>query len=109
MKRCRLIPLILLCLCGAACVVSPNYKRPATAVPESFRAPEPITVQEAGSLADLKWFEVFKDNTLQELVRTALVNNHDLRDAVLRVEEARAVVDRTRSNQFPNVSAGAGL
>jgi multidrug efflux system outer membrane protein len=57
-------------------------------------------------VADLKWFEVFQDPQLQDLVRTALVQNYDLRDAVARVEAARANLGITRSNQFPQVSAG---
>ena len=60
-------------------------------------------------MADLKWFEVFKDEKLQELERTALVQNYDLRDAVARVEAARANLGITRSNQFPNVGAGADI
>jgi NodT family efflux transporter outer membrane factor (OMF) lipoprotein len=94
---------------GAGCMVGPNYKRPAVAVPATFRAPEPLPAGQAASLADLKWFEVFKDDKLQELIRTALVKNYDLRDAVLRVEEARANLGITRSNQYPNFSAGGAL
>src|SRR5262244_3768924 len=72
------------------CTVGPNYKRPQVAVPPTFRAPAPLPEQQAASLADLKWFEVFHDDKLQELVRTALVENYDLQDAVARVQEARA-------------------
>jgi outer membrane protein, multidrug efflux system len=53
----------------------------------NFRAPEPLPPAQAASLADLKWFEVFKDDKLQELIRTALQQNYDLRDAVARVEK----------------------
>jgi multidrug efflux system outer membrane protein len=57
----------------------------------------------------LKWFEVFKDEKLQQLIDTALHQNYDLRDAVARVEEARASLGVTRSNQFPNVAAGGDI
>jgi multidrug efflux system outer membrane protein len=60
-------------------------------------------------LADLKWWEVFKDEKLQELIRTSLVENYDLRDAVVRVEAARANLGITRSEQFPNAEVGGGL
>jgi multidrug efflux system outer membrane protein len=60
-------------------------------------------------LADLKWFEVFKDEKLQELERTALAQNYDLRDAAARVEAARADLGITRSNQFPNAGASADI
>jgi len=93
----------------AGCAAGPNYKRPAIAVPVGFRAPAPLPPDQAASIADLKWFEVFRDEKLQELIRTALVNNYDLREAVARVEAARANVGIVRSNQFPNFGAGAAV
>jgi multidrug efflux system outer membrane protein len=61
------------------------------------------------SLADLKWFEVFRDEKLQDLIRIALVQNYDLRDAAARVEAARANLGITRSNQFPNLDVNAEI
>ena len=91
------------------CAVGPNYSRPAVPVPASFRAPEPLPPSQAASLADLKWFEVFKDEQLQRLVRTALQQNYDLRDAVTRVEEARANLGIVHSNQLPQANASGAL
>ena len=88
-----------------ACAVGPNYHRPAVQIPEGFRAPEPLPAAKAESLADLKWFEVFKDDKLQDLIRTALQQNYDLRAAVANVEAARANLGITRANQYPNVAA----
>jgi NodT family efflux transporter outer membrane factor (OMF) lipoprotein len=93
----------------AGCTVGPNYKRPSIATPSTFRAPNPLPADQAGSFADLKWFEVFKDAELQELIRTALAQNYDLRDAVARVEQARANLGITRSSQFPNFAADGAL
>ena len=73
----------------AGCSVGPNYHRPAMAIPEVFRAPTPLSARQAESVADLKWFEVFKDEQLQTLIRTALAQNYDLRDAVARIDAAR--------------------
>src|SRR6476469_3345648 len=87
----------------AGCAVGPNYKRPQVGVPANFRAPAPLPEPQAASLADLKWFEVFHDEALQSLIRVALEQNYDLRDAVTRVEQARANLGITRSNQFPQV------
>jgi multidrug efflux system outer membrane protein len=67
--------------------------------------PEP----QAASLADLKWFEIFHDEQLQQLVRTALVENYDLLDAVARVQEARANLGIVRSNQLPQLGASGSL
>ena len=64
---------------------------------------------ERQSLADLKWWEVFQDDRLQDLIRTALQQNYDLRDAVTRVEAARANLGITRSNQFPQFGVSGNL
>ena len=91
------------------CTVGPNYQTPAIPAPVNFRAPEGTSTTDPASLGDLKWFEVFKDEKLQELVRTALEQNYDLRDAVARVDAASAQLGATRSNQYPNVGAGADI
>jgi multidrug efflux system outer membrane protein len=99
----------MVALLSGGCAVGPNYKRPAVAVPSTFRAPSPLPPGQAASIADLKWFEVFQDEKLQELIRIALERNYDLRDAVARVEAARASLGITRSNQFPTVAAGGAV
>lgn len=93
----------------SGCTVGPNYHRPAIQTPAAFRSPAPTSSSDAASLADLKWWEVFKDEKLQELERTALAQNYDLRDAATRVEAARASLGITRSNQFPNLYANADI
>src|SRR5262249_59259911 len=72
----------------SACLVGPVYRRPPAAIPPQFRAA--MTPDAVPSIADLKWFEVFEDEHLQELIRVALVQNYDLRDAIARVDQARA-------------------
>ena len=92
------------------CTVGPNYRRPAVKPPDVFRgSPDATPPTDLTSLADLKWFEVFKDERLQELVRTALVQNYDLRDAVARVDAARANLGITRADQFPNIAASGEI
>lgn len=93
--------LIMFAFLLAGCAVGPNYRRAAVDVPPEFRGGPP-GVQQA-SLADLPWWDVFQDATLKSLVRTALTNNYDLRMAVARVEQARAVEIQARSGLFPLV------
>ena len=104
---------VLFSILLTGCTVGPNYSRPTVSVPANFRAPEllpqVLPQNQAASLADLKWFEVFRDEKLQELIRTALEQNYDLRDAVARVEEARANLGITRSNQLPQFNANGAL
>src|SRR5262245_6741319 len=88
------------------CMVGPDYQRPPVATPDVFRA-SPTPTPDTKSIADLKWFEVFSDEQLQELIRTALVQNYDLRDAVARVDAARANLGITQADQYPNFGIGA--
>jgi outer membrane protein, multidrug efflux system len=92
----------------AGCTVGPKYRKPIVQPPSTFRgAGDAAATPDPNSLADLKWFEVFKDQQLQELIRMALVNNYDLGQAMERVQTARANLGITRSEQFPNVTASA--
>jgi len=105
----RLVFAVLLLVGITGCTVGPNYHRPAIQTPAVFRAPAPLQPNESASLADLKWFEVFQDETLQELEKTALTQNYDLRDAVAHVDAARANLGIVRSDQFPSFGAGAQI
>jgi multidrug efflux system outer membrane protein len=93
----------------SSCTVGPNYHHPNVQVPQAFRALNPVPAPQASSIADLKWWEVFRDEKLQDLIRAALAANYDLRDAVVRVEQARASLGVTRSSQFPQFDAGGNI
>ena len=118
-------------VCGAllglaACSVGPNYKRPVANVPAAYRgaiAPEapaskltpsssnepPSGGTRSASLGDEKWWEVFQDDELQELIRAALKNNYDVRIAATRVLQAQAQLGITRADQLPFVNAGGNV
>ncbi|HEV8485634.1 MAG TPA: TolC family protein, partial [Blastocatellia bacterium] len=82
----RLIIVVVIVSLLSGCTVGPKYRRPAVKTPEVFRGTSDATAPpDPASLADMKWFEVFKDSQLQGLIRAALVENYDLRDAVARV------------------------
>ncbi len=90
------------------CTVGPNYKRPKTDVPDGYRAAAPdLAKPDTASLGDEKWWEVFQDEQLQQMIRTALTQNYDVRIAAERILEAQAQLGITRSRQFPSISAGA--
>lgn len=108
--RKQLITIALIANLLTGCMVGPKYRRPSVEPPDVFRGTAgPAAAPDPNSLADLKWFEVFKDERLQELIRTALARNYDLREAVARVDAARANLGVTRSDQFPNLTAGPDL
>ncbi len=105
-KRTLLVAFSLLALCS--CKVGPNYKRPALNVPDQYRSapsPEPSGDQ----FAQMKWWTVFQDETLQALIKEALANNYDMRIAAARVLEANANLGIVRANQFPQANGSFGI
>jgi len=101
MKRIeRQIAAIVALAILTGCAVGPNYKRPAMNVPGNYRFAESLTTN---SLAELPWWEVFKDPTLQDLIRTATTNNYDLKQAVARVEQARNLATVAAAPLFPQI------
>jgi len=85
------------------CTVGPNYHRPQIPVPGQFR--NEALPPGSSSIADTKWFDLFQDDTLKQLVTTALANNFDLRIAAERVLEARAQYHVTRGQLLPTLNA----
>ncbi len=102
-----------LCFCAmcltllAGCTVGPKYKRPPVTVPDNYRYQAPAPGNTA-SLGDEKWWQLFQDEELQKLIRTALAQNYDVRAAATRILQAQAQVGITRADQFPKLSASAG-
>src|SRR6202158_2152178 len=98
-------------LLSAGCAVGPNYKRPIVDVPGTYRGsmPQDATPPAPESLGNQKWWEVFQDKQLQDLIRTALRNNYDVRIAATRVLQAQAQLGITRADQFPVLSGGGNI
>src|SRR5215472_13334632 len=96
----------ILPLLFAGCALGPKYKRPQVQPPASYYA-EPQTSE--NSVADLAWWELFKDPVLQGLVREAFKNNYDLQLAVARVDQERALLGVSRSQYYPQVDYGASI
>lgn len=104
--------LLLAAVGGAAislsgCKVGPDYQRPTVESPATFRnGPD---APDAASFADLPWWQVFNDEVLQSLVREALTNNYDLRIAISRIEQAKALEAQAVSPLYPQIGYNAGL
>jgi len=91
------------------CKVGPNYKRPDVAAPPQYRAAAPQAQPPAQTFGDLKWFEVFQDAKLQELIKEALQKNYDVRIAAQRVLAARELITIAKAPLFPQVSGEARI
>ncbi len=89
----------------AGCVtVGPDYIAPAEAPVALQGAAAPVYSSEAPVAT---WWAQFDDPVLEQLVHGALADNLDLRVAVARVQQARAVFVERRLDQAPHVTAGA--
>jgi len=105
------ISLCALAVFLAGCTVGPNYKRPNTDAPTAYRTLSPAEPASSStqSLGEQKWWEVFQDERLQQLIRTSLQQNYDARIAATHVLEAQEQVVQARANQLPNVNvSGSG-
>jgi outer membrane protein, multidrug efflux system len=104
----RLIALSLITLLVSGCAVGPNYRRPSVNVPGAYRGamPQEATQPAAESIGDQKWWEVFEDQQLQDLIHTALQHSYDVRIAATRILQAQAQVGITRADQLPTISGG---
>ena len=100
---------VMLSMLAGGAAGQKKYERPAVKTPDTFRGTDVVAPTDHTSVGDLKWFEVFKDQELQKLVRTAMVQNYDLRAAVARINAARANLGLARSDQFPQFEASSDL
>jgi multidrug efflux system outer membrane protein len=83
----------------AACSTSPDYKRPDVELPAAWKESGPRYAQ------DGKWWRIYEDAQLEQVVEEALKNNADLAIAVARVDEARALIREVESGFLPTVDA----
>ena len=98
-----------LLLLFAGCAVGPKYTRPEYPVPAGHRSetalPAAPPAAAAPTLGDMKWFDLFSDEKLQELIRTALKDNYDIRIAAQRILAAQAFVTVEKSALYPSFGA----
>lgn len=91
------LPMFLL----SACSVGPDYVRPVTPVQDRWH----VEYQAAANLANAQWWRQFGDPVLESLIETAVRENLDLKVATARVDQYLGVLDTTRSQYFPQISA----
>lgn len=92
--------LLLILLTG--CTVGPDYIRPDSAAYGRWT----VDHQSAAGLADSQWWQQFGDPVLDSLIEQAVRENLDLKIAAARVDQYMGALDTTRSQYFPQISAG---
>ena len=101
MRRYLVIPAMLIL---TACAVGPDYVRPDIKAPDNWS----VEYQAAAELANTRWWQQFGDPILDDLIKTSVQGNLDLKTATARVDQFLGVLDTTRSQYFPQVTAGFG-
>jgi len=87
--------------------VGPDYQRPGTEAPGSYKGP--VTLREARPLDGVPkgaWWEVFGDRRLNALMVDATLHNQNLKAAIARFDQSRASARLARANFFPTLNAG---
>lgn len=106
-----LAALLTSCLLGSSgCkTVGPDYKPPQTATPTNWTSD--LQGGLTGAAADTnfleRWWTVFNDPILSDLVERARAGNLDIRQAEARLREARAQRGMAKAALFPTVGANA--
>lgn len=117
MKNKLFIGIFVVVLAG--CAVGPKYSRPETKKPEAYVQ----ATTKSDSITNMKWWDVYQDSALHALIQIAIDSNLDLRTAIARVDEAKAILGynkanmgpffdysaRARASDFGNTASGAGV
>lgn len=97
-----LFPLLCPLLALTACAVGPDYHAPQTTLLAQYQ------YQAGSSQPQLqRWWTVFDDAVLSQLVEQALQSSPDLAQADARVRQARASLGVVDSALWPQLNAGA--
>src|SRR5439155_843008 len=103
LDRSRSVLAVLWAVCGMAsgCMVGPKYAQPTVEQPDHFKSQAD---SEAAPAIAKEWWQLYGDPELDRLVATASASNQTLRQAVARVDEARALARVAASFLFPTIS-----
>ena len=93
----------------AGCIkVGPDYAKPDLPLPAQWSAELPAPAASAAAQDETlsRWWTVFSDPVLTDLIGRAQAGNLDLRQAEARVRQARAERNLARAAFYPTLSAG---
>jgi outer membrane protein, multidrug efflux system len=106
-QKTLIIAFTLLCMAG--CTMAPTYTRPdnpaPAAWPDGAAYKKEVVKSPAQVAADIAWRDFIIDKNLQKVIELALVNNRDLRMAVLNIDKTRGQYQVGISYLFPKVNA----
>ena len=82
-------------------MVGPDYVRPSVEQPARFKSQ---ALSEVGPPIPEEWWRLYREPELDRLIATASESNQTLRQAVARVDEARALARVAGSYLYPTIS-----
>ena len=104
--RRLLAPALLVTTAFAGCKKGPDFEPPAPLTPVEYRG----APSEGASVANTEWWDLYQDPVLRDLITRGLEQNRSLREAMARIDEARAGVTVAASDKLPKVNGvGIGL
>jgi len=102
----RLAGLSLAAALLTGCAIRAPYSAPAAAPVLLKQAVEPAFVAQP---YDASWWRLFQDPVLERLEAAALDANLDIRQAVARVDQARAIFADVSRDRYPVAGVGASV
>lgn len=97
------------------CAVGPDYQRPDVAASQAFKAAADIDIpgwkraEPNSATRDERWWEIYGDNTLNELIAKLDAANQNIHAAEARFRQSRALAQLARADFFPTLSAAASV
>ncbi len=92
--------ILIVGLLTASCQLGRHYTRPELGLPAVL---DSVTT-DTTSIADFRWWELYTDTTLQELIRQTLEHNKDMLAAAARLKEMAAQRRIAYADMFPKVN-----
>ena len=84
----------------SSCQIGKHYTRPELNLPEQLDS----TQQDTLTIAEMQWWEIYTDTTLQNLIDKTLEHNKDIKMAAARVKELAAMKRIDFANLFPQLN-----
>ena len=95
----------------SACMVGPDYVRPALETGAAYRETPGWVVADPDMASRPKgpWWEIYRDETLSGLMEQLDVNNLNIAQAEAKYRQAIAIVQGARAPLFPTITATGSL
>ncbi len=91
----------------SACTVGPNYVKPTTVAPETYKEMKDWKVAEPKDhVMRGKWWEIYNDPQLNALEEQVNISNQNIFAAEAKFHQARALIQVARAAYFPTITMG---